>query len=246
VRRLLLIVAGALLVWSGTAGAAQIIEPASQPFVVPSDKNGNPVAFTITATGFASHQAVFVEQCDGKPPTSPQWQPSANCDGGSSPAPVFADPSGRATFDKNDPNHRFVPFVGDSPQGLFSCPAPGTCTIRVSSNNASATADQVFLAIRLPTPHGPPAAHTNSSSGGASASPSSTNAGTAADAAGTGTSTSAAASTGANASAPATGSKGPSDLAFTGMSTLLAGIGLLLLGLGIAVLSRHAGRRAPT
>src|SRR5258708_3608579 len=114
VRRVLLIVIGAIFVWSGTAGAAQIVQPGTQPFTVPSDKNGNPVAFTIVATGFAPGSPVYVEQCDGKPPTTLQWSPTANCDLGSSPPAAYADTSGRATFDKNDPNKKFVPFVGDS------------------------------------------------------------------------------------------------------------------------------------
>jgi hypothetical protein len=135
-----------------------------------------------------------------------------------------------------------VAFVGTSPQDLFSCPPPGTCTIRVASNVSSTTDDQVFLAIRLPAPHGPPAAaSTNATASGSLPAAADASSGTASAPNGA----SAAAASGANASAPTTGSKGPSSLAFTGSTTLLAGVGFVLLGLGIAVLSRHAGRRAP-
>src|SRR5262249_12850499 len=151
---------------------------------------------------------VYAEQCDGKPPSTPQWSPSANCDGGTSNAPTYAGADGRVTIDKNDVNRRFVAFVGTSPQGLFSCPPPGSCTVRVSTNNASATPDQVFFAIRLPTPHGAPVATNTNSTPGAGA----THDGAAQPAASAGTGNTAAAGTGTNASATGTtNGKGPSS-----------------------------------
>ena len=116
----------------------------------------------MTRPGFAATSNVFVEQCDGVAPTAVGWDPTTNCDLGSSPAAAIADGSGNVTFDMTDLNHTFHPFKGASPQGIFNClslndPSPNngltdhrTCKIRVSTNNSAATADQVFLPIVLP------------------------------------------------------------------------------------------------
>jgi hypothetical protein len=67
-----------------------------------------------------------------------------------------------ATFTKDDPNFGFTPFKGESPGGLFNClslhdaspnngvPDFRNCTLRVSTNNAAVTGDQVFLNLLLP------------------------------------------------------------------------------------------------
>jgi hypothetical protein len=82
----------------------------------------------------------------------------------SSPASTIADAAGTATFSASNPNLRFTPFKGESPQGIFNCLTPtqadpGTglpsfrnCQIRVSTNNSAATADQTFLTIQIPDP----------------------------------------------------------------------------------------------
>jgi len=192
------------------------------------------VAFTIVATGFRPGASVYVEQCDGTSPQSPNWSPADHCDNGTAPSPVYADGSGRATFDAHDRNHKFTPFVGASPQGLFTCGTPGNCTVRVSTNNASATDDQVFFAVVLPraTPTTNPAgAPTTKALAGA--------AGHAPPAA-SGASASGSSPTGATqtaSGAPAT-SGGGGPLAFTGISAILAGVALVLLGVGVALLSR--------
>lgn len=155
--------AAGLWVGVGPASAATSISaPTGNPFVVPGNAGGDPQPFTVSATGFAPTTNVFVEQCDSAPSTAVGWDPTVNCDLGSSPAAVVADGSGNVTFPMADPNFAFHPFKGASPQGLFNClsandpsPANGlvdhrTCQIRVSSNNAAATADQVFLKIQLP------------------------------------------------------------------------------------------------
>jgi hypothetical protein len=107
--------------------------------------------------------AVYVEQCDGTSPSAPGWDPTANCDLGTSPAAVYADANGNVTFSVTDSSHAFVPFVGASPQLLFNCVPSGTaapnnglesftnCQVRVSSNNSMATADQQFFGLRLPS-----------------------------------------------------------------------------------------------
>ena len=153
--------AGAVVA-AGPAGAAtSITTPSTNPFAVPGTA-GSPNPFTVSASGFAASASVFIEQCDGVSPTSVGWDPTINCDLGTSPAAALADGSGNVTFAAADANHAFHPFKGASPQGLFNClslndPSPNnglldhrTCTVRVSTNNSAATADQVFLTMVLP------------------------------------------------------------------------------------------------
>ena len=154
--------AGIVVSAAPASAATSITAPSSNPFVVPKDAGGNPVPFTVSAAGFAATSNVFVEQCDGVAPTAVGWDPTTNCDLGSSPAAAIADGSGNVTFDTADVNHTLHPFKGSSPQGIFNClslndPSPNngltdyrTCKIRVSTNNSAATADQVFLQLVLP------------------------------------------------------------------------------------------------
>jgi hypothetical protein len=154
----------AVLVTSVTgAGAATITQPAQRPIVVALDAKGFPKALTVVTGGFAPRTPVFVEQCDGTPPTTPNWSPTDHCDLGTSPAPANADANGVATFDASDLAHAFYPFSGESPQSIFNCVASKThapanglptftnCSIRVSTNNGTATADQVFAPLAIPT-----------------------------------------------------------------------------------------------
>jgi hypothetical protein len=161
---LLAVLCGALtLTFSlAPAFASTITAPTGTPFAVPGDAAGNPQPFTLTATGFAADANVFVEQCDGTPSTAVGWDPTTNCDLGSSPAPAVADASGAVTFDAADANHAFHPFKGFSPQGIFNCLSPTqaspnnglpdftNCQVRVSTNNSAGTSDQAFLTMTLP------------------------------------------------------------------------------------------------
>ena len=172
VAALLLVVVFAVLgiaVLANAAGAAQLVQPAASPYHVTLDAGSHPQPFTIVVSGFTPDQQVFVEQCDGTSPSVPNWDPTIDCDSGSSPAPVVAGSDGKATFPAGDLNHRFLPFVGESPQSEFSCLAAGApagstagvpsfsaCQVRVSSNNAAATADQVMFTIALPAGATPP------------------------------------------------------------------------------------------
>jgi len=174
VRRLLCVMtilgvglAGAVVAAGPAWAATAITNPAAEPFTVPGTA-GSPNPFTITATGFTAGSNIFVEQCDRVAPTTVGWDPSVNCDLGSSPAAATADGTGAVTFDSADLNHAFHPFKGASPQGIFNClslndPSPNnglpdfrTCKIRVSTNNSMATADQVFRTLVLPDDPGTP------------------------------------------------------------------------------------------
>ncbi|MGZ6975943.1 MAG: putative Ig domain-containing protein, partial [Acidimicrobiia bacterium] len=151
-----------LVLAAGPASAATITSPTGDPFVVPGNAAGNPQPFTVTASGYSAGSQVFIEQCDGTPPTATGWDPTTNCDLGASPAPATADAGGVVTFPAADPNFSFHPFKGASPQGLFNCLAPGqaspgnglpdftNCQFRVSSNNSASTSDQVFRTMTLP------------------------------------------------------------------------------------------------
>src|SRR3974390_101583 len=114
---------GVVLALSGVALATSITQPSVSPFVVAGDGAGNPLPFTIVATGFSAGHQVFVEQCDGVPTSAQGWNPLTNCDLSSSPAPVIADQNGTATFDASGA-HAFTPFKGESPQTLFNCLSP--------------------------------------------------------------------------------------------------------------------------
>jgi len=160
--RLVAISAAMFFVVAGVAYAAtSITTPVGTPFVVPGDGSGNPLPFTVVATGYTAGAQVFVEQCDGVSPAAPGWSATENCDLGTSPAPATADQNGTATFDGQK---IFKPFKGESPQSLFNCLGPNdpalgpqngltdytNCKIRVSTNNSGSTADQAFLSIQLP------------------------------------------------------------------------------------------------
>ncbi|MGZ4799439.1 MAG: Calx-beta domain-containing protein [Acidimicrobiia bacterium] len=159
----------ATLVGVGPASAAtSITAPTGNPFTVPGDVSGNPTPFTVSVAGFPATTNVYIEQCDGNLPTALGWDPTTNCDLGSSPAPVVADGAGNATFDLADANHAFHPFKGSSPQGLFNCLSPNdpspnngltdfrNCQFRISSNNTAGTSDQVFRTMALPDDPGNP------------------------------------------------------------------------------------------
>lgn len=152
----------ALVAAAVPAFAATITQPSSTPTVVPASAAGAPYAFTVQGSGFAPGANVFIEQCDGSNTSDIFWDPSLNCDLGSSPAPAPADANGNVTFGSNDVNHKFTPFKGTSPQGLFDClasndppsvsgnPSFTNCQVRLSTNNTAVTSDQVFFPIMLP------------------------------------------------------------------------------------------------
>ncbi len=160
-RRLFMIAVAGAAIGLGTApaGASTILQPSSSPVVVQVARAAEPPAVTVVAGGFPVRALVYVEQCDGVAPSVPQWSPTAHCDLGTSPAPAIVDDRGLATFSSTDANRAFRPFVGESPQSLFNCLAPGQaapknglasytdCTLRVSTNNAAVTADQTFRAL---------------------------------------------------------------------------------------------------
>jgi hypothetical protein len=149
----------ASLIVAPAVAATRIVEPTTNPYHVTLDASGAPQPFTVAASGFPADANVFAEQCDGRATSDPNWSPTRDCDAGSAPGPVSADSTGTAKFDATNPNRRILVFLGPSPQSIFNCLAPGapdpknqlrnftTCQIRVSTNNAQATADQVFLPI---------------------------------------------------------------------------------------------------
>jgi len=156
--------AAVVIAVSALPASAAITAPATNPFNVPGDAAGVPQSFTVTANGFSPGQAVYVEECDGVPSTAANWSPTTHCDNGTSPSSTNADGNGVATFPANDPNIGFVPVKGEMPSHGFNCIAPSdppsnnghpdftNCQLRVSSNNATVTSDQVFLTMVMPAP----------------------------------------------------------------------------------------------
>jgi hypothetical protein len=151
---------GVLIVFAtGALAATRITAPAERPYHVTIDAQGKPVAFTVAGEGFPEFTSVYIEQCNGRPPDAPNWSPAVDCDLASGQAPAIADKAGKVHFDATDASRALRPFVGPSPQGLFNCLTPGAkspgnslpdfraCQIRIASNPAQSTTDQVFLPI---------------------------------------------------------------------------------------------------
>ena len=160
------VIASALFAVPAFAGS--IGSPPGPTYSWPGDTSGTPTYQDVTVTGFTPVSNVFIEQCDGSNPSAAGWDPTEHCDLLTSPSPLATNGSGGGTFLHTDANHRFKPFKGASPDGLFNCVAPGesappngletfsNCKVRVSSNNTAATGDQAFLTLTLPASTQPP------------------------------------------------------------------------------------------
>jgi hypothetical protein len=163
---LLAALASLLSLASPAFAATVIVAPKNDPYTVPNGRDGTPVAVTVKATGFTPGEPVYLIQCDGTLPSdNPAWAPNKDCDLETAPAAAVADAHGTVVFATTDRNRIFRPVRGVSPERLFNCVAPGetlqnevksytTCHIRVSTNNVTATADQVFRAFRFEAPPG--------------------------------------------------------------------------------------------
>jgi hypothetical protein len=155
------VVAPALNATSAYA-TATVTEPSGSTVKVAVDASGYAAPFTVRARGFEPYENVYIEQCNGRPPSAEHWSATLDCDLSSAPAPAIAGTDGTVTFLASDPNHALHPFVGESPQALFNClaakgvsPANGMpdfrdCQLRISSSNTAGTDDQVFLTLALP------------------------------------------------------------------------------------------------
>jgi hypothetical protein len=164
-RTILTVATGGVLgafVLAAPASAGTISSPGS-PWSVPSGANGVPAGGTdISVSGFKPNSQVYLEQCDGLPPTAPNWSPTTHCDNGTSPAAGIVDSNGQYTFKASDRNHAFTPFKGSGPSGSFDClsandqaphdglPQYRNCQLRASTNNATITSDQAFITLQLP------------------------------------------------------------------------------------------------
>jgi hypothetical protein len=169
--RLLVVIGGGAIasaLIAAPAFAGSISSPSGNPYSWPGDASGTPTYQNVTVTGFTPVSNVFIEQCDGSNPSAAGWDPTEHCDLLTSPSPLATNASGGGTFLASDANHRFRPFKGASPDGLFNCVATGesappnglqtftNCKIRVSSNNTATTGDQAFLTLSLPASGEPP------------------------------------------------------------------------------------------
>lgn len=174
------IAGGSLFMATAPAFAGTVSSPvpdSSGSYLVansPTDPDGpgplqagwTPASFDITASGFPVGSIVYVQICSGVDPTTPGWDPVADCDSATVPAAGFADASGSFVFNAANENYRLPMFRGDSPQEIFQCVSPeekanntvpnptelavfDNCQIRVSSNHLNFTSDQSFLRFRL-------------------------------------------------------------------------------------------------
>jgi hypothetical protein len=108
---------------SATSASAAIVEPASGSYTVQLDAKGDPIPFTIEASGYAPDEPVYLEICDGVPATKAGWSPTVDCDGTTSGAAVAANGKGIATFAAGGQSEVLL-FRGASPTRSFNCVAP--------------------------------------------------------------------------------------------------------------------------
>jgi hypothetical protein len=65
---------------------------------------------------------VFIEICDGNAPTVTGWDPTINCDIGSSPSPsAAAATTGNVSWPATTASNSITVFRGQSPSQLFNC-----------------------------------------------------------------------------------------------------------------------------
>ena len=154
--------AGLVAAVAGPAGAATAISsPTGNPFVVPGNAGGDPHALHRDGDGVPGRARTCTSSSATAPrPTAVGWDPTINCDLGSSPAPVVVRRerervrSRRATPTTSSARSRARARRASSTASLRTtrrpttgCRTTGACQVRVSTNNAAATTDQVFLKI---------------------------------------------------------------------------------------------------
>ena len=120
----ILVTGVAVLSKQTSAWATEITQPSASPFVIPLDSHLAALPFTVSSTGWPSHQLVYIEICDGEPTTRPGWSPASHCDNQTSPSPAAADSHGNVTFPAGSQNFSIIDFHGASPNGQFNCVAP--------------------------------------------------------------------------------------------------------------------------
>ena len=143
----------------------------TNPYQALTDVNasgvGTPRFFTITGSGYTPiGTSVFIEVCDGVPPTTSGYDPSIECDIGTSPAAALSDASGNVSYPATDINLRLHLFDGASPSVSFNClradePDPGNglvsyglpgtadCQVRMSTNNTITTGTEAYFSFAL-------------------------------------------------------------------------------------------------
>ena len=113
--------------YAAPTGNEHITTPS--PYTPPVDANSNPVPddVIVNGTGWSPSTQVYAIVCDGKTPTTPGWSVGSDCDNGTQPSAVVADPSGNVSFNGTlvGNNYAIGVFRGQSPNDLFNCLAPG-------------------------------------------------------------------------------------------------------------------------
>lgn len=135
---------------TGSASAAMLAPAHKGAYSVRLDAHGNPVPFTVSASGFTAGEPVVVEVCDGTSPgTDSAWSPMVDCDETTSPVAVQANSKGVATFALHGQSEVLL-FRGASPNSMFNCLAPADvqagATPKKGMGNAVAKAPAAYPA----------------------------------------------------------------------------------------------------
>jgi hypothetical protein len=140
-----------MLVLSATPASAAIVKPSSGSYVVKLDAKGNPIPFTVEASGYAADEPVYLEICDGVPASEAGWSPTIDCDGTTSGAAVAANGRGVATFAVGSQSEVLL-FRGASPTRSFNCVA--SADMDRSATPATGMGDVVLAARQSYPPAG--------------------------------------------------------------------------------------------
>ena len=125
-------------------------------------RSGKPAPFTVKARGFEPYESVFIEQCNGRPPSGRRLAPDASTATSVRLRPRRSPtPTAAVTFlgDGSEPRappvrrRRARRSCSTACRRRRASPDNGLtdfrdCQVRVSSNNTAATDDQVFLHLQ--------------------------------------------------------------------------------------------------
>lgn len=159
--RPLAMMAGCLLalgLMAGSALAATIVDPPSDPFTVPNDASGNPDSFNLQLSGFPPNTNIQLVQCDGVDPSTPGWTPGVHCDFTTNPPAFHSDASGNMSIPAHNVRS-LIPIRGELQS--FNCLAPGdpdpnngnpsytNCRLRADLTLGQVSSNQVFRVLSL-------------------------------------------------------------------------------------------------
>jgi hypothetical protein len=115
------VLGASIAAFASTPASAAIIQPSSAHSVnVSLNAKGDPVPFTLEASGYQPGEPVYVEVCDGEPEGVGLWSPTSDCDETTSGAAVQAGSNGDVIFPVGGQSEVLL-FRGASPDQRFNC-----------------------------------------------------------------------------------------------------------------------------